>query len=81
MRSILSYVAETRAETAETKQILRTVEIKYLRTIEGVMLTDQMRSCNIGAECNVEDVVRWARTRRRNWGDYVDRIVDYKCAN
>lgn len=81
VRTILIYGSETRAEIAETKQILRLTEIKTLRTIKGVTLRDQIGSDNNKAECNVEDVVRWVRTRSRNWRGNVDRVKNEKWAN
>jgi hypothetical protein len=45
-----------------------------LRNIKGVTLRDRIRSDDIRAECNVIDVAKWLRTRRRNWSDHVDRM-------
>lgn len=38
IRPVLTYAAETRADTAKTKRILRTAEMKTLRTIEELIL-------------------------------------------
>ncbi|XP_045477896.1 uncharacterized protein LOC123683044 [Harmonia axyridis] len=74
VRPILTYAAETRAETATTKSLLRSTEMRILRTIEGVTLRDQIRSSVIRDELKVQDVVRFVRSRRRNWRDHVDRM-------
>lgn len=77
VRPILTYAAETRAETAKPKQILATNEMKTLRTIKEVTLKGHVKSNNIRG--NVEDVVRWIRTRKRNWRAHVDRMGDERC--
>lgn len=74
VRPVLTYAAETRAETSKTKQLLRTTEMKTLRAIKGVTLRDQLRSSDIRQELQTEDVVRWIRVRRRHWRDHVDRM-------
>jgi hypothetical protein len=48
--------------------------MRVLRNIKGVILRDRIRSDDTRAECNVIDVARWVRTRRRNWRDHVDRM-------
>jgi hypothetical protein len=58
MRPILTYTAETQAETSKTKQLLRSAEMRVLRNIKGVILRDRIRSDDIRAECNVIDVAR-----------------------
>lgn len=81
VRPILTYAAETRAETAKTKRIMRTTEMKTLRSIAGVTLHDRVRSDNIRETCKIQDVVRWVRTRRRNWNDHINRMDDNRLAN
>jgi hypothetical protein len=70
MRPTLTYAAETRAETSNTKQLLRSAKMRVLRNIKGVTLRERIRS----DEGNAIDVARWVRTRRRNWRDHVDRM-------
>lgn len=77
---ILTYAAETRAETRRTKNVMRTTEMRTSRSIVGVSLRDRIRSSQIREQCKVQDVVRWVRARRRLWRDHVlrmenDRIV------
>ncbi|XP_048521542.1 uncharacterized protein LOC125504129 [Dendroctonus ponderosae] len=65
VRPILAYASETRAETSRTKQVMRCAEMKTLRTIKVVTLRDQIRSSTIREELQVDDVVKWVGTRRR----------------
>ena len=73
VRPIMTYGIETRADTTRTKNLLRTTEMKTLRPIAGVTLRDRVRNSEIRRICEVEDVVRWGRTRRRFWRDHVGR--------
>jgi hypothetical protein len=43
IRPILTYVAETRAETSKTKRILKTAEMRTLRAARGISLKDRIR--------------------------------------
>ncbi|XP_045462511.1 uncharacterized protein LOC123672460 [Harmonia axyridis] len=76
VRPIMTYGIETRAENAETKRQLRTTEMRVLRHIAGYSLLDHKRNEEIRDICGIQDVVRWARIRRRNWRDHVDRMPD-----
>lgn len=64
IRPILTYATETRAETSTTKRIMRTTEMKTLRTIKGVSLRDRIRSQDIREELGIQDVVRWVSERK-----------------
>ena len=44
VRPVLTYAADTRAETTPTQQILRTTEIKIIRAIHGKTPRDKIRS-------------------------------------
>ncbi|XP_045482792.1 uncharacterized protein LOC123686601 [Harmonia axyridis] len=72
----MTYGIETRAENAQTKRQLRTTEMRVLRSITGYTLYDHKRSEEIREICGLQDVVRWARIRRRHWRDHVDRMPD-----
>ncbi|XP_044749778.1 uncharacterized protein LOC123310376 [Coccinella septempunctata] len=74
IRPILTYAAETRAETSETKRKMRTTEMRILRTIRGITLRDRIRNTDTLRELGIRDVFRWVRTRRRYWRDHVDRM-------
>ncbi|XP_044755012.1 uncharacterized protein LOC123313965 [Coccinella septempunctata] len=76
----MTYAAETRAETAETKRMARTNEMRVLRAITGNTLRDQRRSDEIRKECQTEDVVRWTRARRRFWNEHVSRMSSDRIA-
>ncbi|KAI4474607.1 hypothetical protein M0802_015536 [Mischocyttarus mexicanus] len=64
-RQIMSYAIETRAETAATKRLLRNTEMRTLRTITGKTLFDHQSNDDIRRKWNMQDIVRWARQRRR----------------
>ncbi|XP_044766305.1 uncharacterized protein LOC123322425 [Coccinella septempunctata] len=81
VRPILTYAAETRADTSRTKRALRTTEMRTLRAIAGVTLWDRQRSSEIRERCdNMPDVVRWSRGRRREWRQHVERMQDDRLA-
>ncbi|XP_055372045.1 uncharacterized protein LOC129606020 [Condylostylus longicornis] len=80
VRPILTYAAESRSDTSKTKQLLRTTEMKTLRQICGYTLRDKKRSTDIREECNIQDIVRWTRDRRRYWRDHVNRMGDNRLA-
>ncbi|GJQ82159.1 hypothetical protein Trydic_g5998 [Trypoxylus dichotomus] len=70
----------SRTDTAETKGMARTNEIRVLKAITGIALTDQRSSSEIREECQIEDVVRWACTRRRFWNEHVSRMANLRLA-
>lgn len=56
VRSTMTYTAETRPDTAKTKQLLEATEMRVLRRIVGKTLLDRERSENIRSACKVENV-------------------------
>ncbi|XP_044750499.1 uncharacterized protein LOC123310880 [Coccinella septempunctata] len=80
VRPLLTYTAETRAETSTIKRIARTTEMRILRSIKGETLRDHVRSSDIREELEVQDVVRSVRARRRFWGDHVASMQDERLA-
>ena len=78
VRPIMTYAAETRADTAKTKRMLRTTEMKTLRAITGISLMDRVRNDTIRDTTDVQDIVRWTRSRRRYWRDHVRRMDDHR---
>lgn len=80
VRPVLTYAVETRAENTITKRLLRTAEMRILRSIAGYTLFDHKRNEEIREICDIQDVVRWARNRRREWRDHVDRMSDDRLA-
>ena len=61
------------AATEKTKQLLRTTEIKTLRSAIGVPLWDRMRNKDVRDQCNVQDINKWIRVGRKEWSNHVDR--------
>ena len=55
MRSIITYGAETE----RTKQLLRTTEMKTLRSAIGVTFWDRMRNKDVRDQCNIQDINKW----------------------
>jgi hypothetical protein len=57
IRLVMTYGAETRAETSISKRLLRTNEMKIIRTIIGHSLRDRKRSIEIREECKDNYIV------------------------
>ena len=54
VRPIMTYCAETRADTTKTKQLLRTTEMNTLRAILGKTRFDRMKNIDILERCNLQ---------------------------
>jgi hypothetical protein len=67
VRPVLTYASETRAETTYTQQLLRTTEMKIIRAIYGKTLRDKIRSDQLQQLSGIQDIVKWANVRRREW--------------
>lgn len=80
VRPIMTYAAETRADTKKTKSMARTTEMWTLRAITGHTLRDRVLSTAIREACDVPDIVRWMRQRRREWNDHVSRMGEERMA-
>lgn len=80
VRPVLTFATETRAETKRTKQQFRTVEMKVLRKIAGFTLWDHQTNESIRDACNVQDVAKWTRMRRKMWSEHVDRMDEERLA-
>ncbi|XP_044754993.1 uncharacterized protein LOC123313947 [Coccinella septempunctata] len=74
VRPIMTYAIETRADNKRTKSILRTTEMKILITISGYTLRDRKRNTAILEECQIQDIVKWGKARRRYWNNHVSRM-------
>ncbi|XP_044767088.1 uncharacterized protein LOC123322993 [Coccinella septempunctata] len=72
--SIMTYCAETRADTARTKRLLETTEMKVLRRIAGKTLLDGETSASIRKTCKTEDINEWALERKKEWNSHIDRM-------
>lgn len=71
----MTYAVEARAETKKTKALLRTTEMQVLRKITGNRLADRIRNNDIRQQCDVPDIVRWSRQRKREWNQHVSRMT------
>ena len=76
IRPILTYAAETRPETSETKRILETTEMKTARKIAGKTLMDKERSENIRQTCGIDKIRDWALDRKKKLNDHIDRMTE-----
>ena len=59
VRPITTYGVETRADTTRTEQLLRSTEMKTLRSILGLNLWDKVTSKDIREECEIQDIDKW----------------------
>lgn len=76
VRPIMTYGIEVREETTKTKSMLRVAEMKILRSILGKTRRDRVRNDVIRDKCQVKDVVRWGRQRKREWHEHVERMTE-----
>lgn len=57
--------AETRAETSQTKRVMRTTEMKVLRNVNRVTLRFGVRNDTVQRDFGIKGVIRLTRTRLR----------------
>ena len=76
VRPVMTYGAETRAETSRTKQLIRTVEMNTLRAIVGKTRLDRVRNSTVREQCGVQDVSKFVKVRRKAWNEHVSRAGD-----
>ncbi|XP_011878666.1 PREDICTED: uncharacterized protein LOC105567969 [Vollenhovia emeryi] len=74
VRPIMTYAAETRAETEKTKNMARR-DADSPKT-----LGDRVPNVMIRETRDVSDIVRWVRQRRREWNDHVFRMGEERIA-
>ena len=77
---MLTYAAETRADIISTQQLLRTTEMRIIRTIQGKTLRDRVRSEHLRQISGIPDIVDWVGTRKIEWAAYVDRMGEDRLA-
>lgn len=65
IRLILNYASDIN----KTKQTLWTSEMKILRL--GRKRYGRKRNVIIRQQCNIQNIVRWSRVKRRNWDRYI----------
>ncbi|XP_014614928.1 PREDICTED: uncharacterized protein LOC106792919 [Polistes canadensis] len=63
IRPIKTYAAETNAESTITERIMRTTEVKTLRTITENSLKGRRSNKEIGEECETQCGVKWIRRK------------------
>lgn len=80
VKPVMTYAAEARAATVETKKMTCTNENRVLRTITGNTLRHRRRSSGIREEWQTEDIVKWIRANRRFWNEHVPRMGDNRPA-
>ncbi|KAJ4449873.1 hypothetical protein ANN_01279 [Periplaneta americana] len=72
-------VAETREDTAKTRQLFEIMEMNTLRRITGKTRRDRVRSKGIREECNIQGIEEWVR-RREEYKSHASRMGDYRLA-
>ena len=73
----MTYIAETGPETAKTKRLLETTEIKVLRGIAEKTLLDKETSENIRRTCGIEeDINCWVLKRKKQWNQHISRMEE-----
>ena len=55
-------------------QLLRTIEMKTIRAIQGKTLRDKIRSDHLRHLSVIQDINKWIEARRREWDAYVGRM-------
>ena len=68
-----NYAAETRANSVKTKQLVKTTEMRVLRTIAGKTRRDRISNKRIREICGTNDVTKFIKHRRRAWSEHVSR--------
>jgi hypothetical protein len=54
--------------------------VRTSRCISGDILRDRTRNEDIRDICEIQDITRWARVRRRAWREHVNRTDDNRLA-
>jgi len=75
----MTYAIETRAETSIIKRLLKTREMRILRYNTG-NIRDRILDRDTRNICEMQDVIRWIRIRRRAWRDHVNGMDDNQLA-
>jgi len=56
--------------------MMRTAEMKIIRSIHGKTLQDRIRSKDLTQQNEIQEIGRWVRQRRKYWNKYVNRMED-----
>uniref|UniRef100_A0A6P7G326 Uncharacterized protein LOC114333346 n=1 Tax=Diabrotica virgifera virgifera TaxID=50390 RepID=A0A6P7G326_DIAVI len=81
IRPIMTYTAETRADTAKTQRLLETAEMKVLRKITNHTLKDRVRSEEMRTRCVIEEINIWKHNIGRMTENRIVRIARDKSPN
>jgi hypothetical protein len=73
LRPIMTYGAESRADTAKTKRILKATEMNTFRAIFGKTRLDRMKNIEVMERCNIQAVAKFVQSRGKAWNEHVDR--------
>lgn len=76
VRPVMTYAAETRADTTKTRQLLEKTEMSTLRRIVGKTRMDRVRSEDIREICNIQRIEEWIVRRRKEWRSHVEGMED-----
>ena len=63
-----------------TEQLVSKTEMSTLRTIASFTRWDMKRNDEIRQICDVQDVIKWSRKRRKEWNRHVLRMGDQRLA-
>jgi stage III sporulation protein SpoIIIAA len=63
-----------------THQLLRTTQMKLIRTIHGKTLRDKIHSDQLQQLSGIQDIVKWVNVRRREWDVHLNRMEDNRLA-
>ena len=72
VRPLITYGAETRADSTLTKQLLRTTEMRIIRTIHVKTIRDKIRSEDLREQNKIQDIADWVGVRRKCWADHIE---------
>ncbi|PSN36755.1 hypothetical protein C0J52_19376 [Blattella germanica] len=76
VRPIMTYAAETRADTKKTEQLVSTNKMKILRSITGYTLYNKKTNEEIRSTCGITNITKWIKQRRQGWKDHVNRMSE-----
>jgi len=76
VRPTLTYAAETRTDTAKTRQLLEVTEMKTLRRIINKTKWDRVRNDRIRELCEIQNITSWVQRRRTEWSEHISRMAD-----
>ena len=76
IRPTLTYAAETRTDTAKTRQLLEVTEMKTLSRIINKTKGDRVRNDRIRELCEILNITSWVQRKRTEWSEHISRMAD-----